>query len=258
MPEGFFALRKYTGIYRDTDFIRTTFEKSLMISTSPKLRRDPLEIGVNTEEDNLVTEFSLFDKEHTYKWKQVNQTLFVQENSTEFLQFFEMDGKIYLYTTLFGMPKYFEKIPFLQADTTQFGLLVFAEAIFMIAFLSVFLVPRFRKTYLDRKMHFIDRLPYSIMIQSGTLNLVFPFLFDSITSTLPQKSFVTGIPLGVKAILLLPIVSIFLFLTFSTYLWVMRRNLGDKRQQMFYLAYWIGNVTYIYVLANLNLIGFHY
>ncbi|RMG37691.1 MAG: hypothetical protein D6732_06280 [Methanobacteriota archaeon] len=257
-PEGFFSLRRFTGIYRETDFIRSTFEKSLMISMSRTLKQEPLEIGINTMEDKLTSEFTFQDQDFEYIWDQINETVFVQHNSTEFLVFIEVKNQLFIYTSLFGMPQYFEKIPFLQADSTQLGLLIFSEAMFIIGLLAVFMVPRFRKVYLNRRNLFIDRLPYSIMVQGGSMNIIFPPVFNSAIETIPQSQFVLDIPILLKLLLLIPIISVFLFLTFCTYLWVGRKDLGDKKQRAYFLLYAFSYLVYIYVLANLNLLGYQY
>lgn len=257
-PEGFFSLRRFTGIYRETDFVRSTFEKSLMISTSRTLRQEPLEIGINTMEDKLVSEVTIFETDFEYIWTQVNETVFVQENSTEFLIFIEIDDDVYIYTSMFGMPQYFEKIPFLQADSTQLALLIFSEGIFGIGLLMVFMIPRFRKVYLNRRNHLMDRLPYIIMVQGGSINIIFPLIFNSAVESIPQTQFVYDIPTLIKILLLLPIMSVFMFMTFCSYLWVARKDLGDKKQKLFYLVYGLGSLTYIYILGNLNLLGYQY
>ncbi len=257
-PEGFFSLRKFTGIYRETDFIRSTFEKSLMISTSKTLKQEPLEIGINTREDRLTSEFTIQEVDFKYTWDQINETVFVQHNSTEFIVFLEVGDQLFIYTSMFGMPQYFEKIPFLQADSTQLGLLIFSESLFGIGLLSVFMVPKFRKIYFNRKNHLMDRLPYGIMVQGGSLNIIFPLVFNSAVESIPQTQFVLDIPILLKVLLLIPIVSVFLFMTFSTHLWVARKDLGGKWQRLYFLLYAFSQLVYIYVLANLNLLGYQY
>ncbi len=255
---GFFSIRRYVGTYWDVTFIRSTLEKSLKLSLGVMNRQVPQEIHVGEENDTLVTEIRIGDQSYRDVWYLVNETTFVHSNSTEYLVFIEQSGEVFLYITLWNMPTYFERIPFVQAVETQYALLGFALGVFMVSFLAVFMVPDYRNKYLDRRIHFIDRFPYSIIVQSSMLNIIFPFVFESALGFLDPGEFTLGLPLLIRLILLIPILSVFFFLGFIAYLWVQRKEIKTRRDRLFFLTYVLGNIVYFYVLNDVRLIGYYY